>query len=226
MEATLRRISTPLRTILLEFTSRSASNPLEQEVIAKYEQLHHELFTLTSAWRKTKADARALRNPYERIKKELHALKQETKDYRSIIRQSPLPEEALELDAETLREYGEDVQYFFDVYQKSILGFLDDYKKVNDDNTRMLSLYEDFNANYYDKVAREYDNTTINLITFDEDFNEFNILMDALTDLIYKTADEYKIIFAQYEKIVKEMDDVFTSIGHFAEEASRLRGAN
>ncbi len=223
-------ISTPLRTILMEYVSDAGLSQLEQDTLTKYEQLHIQLFTIASGWRKAEADVRALKRPQERIKQELRSLEEEVKLYRHLanftqeeLAALPDPDEKQLLDPADLMEHGNDLQALFDPHHEAVWAFNDYYKTINEGNDTMLAMYADFEDNYYNELITEVDNVTISLIRLDDDFNEFNIMMEELTDLIYKTADDYMAVFAEYGKITNEVGAIFKHIERVSEEVTRLR---
>ncbi len=226
-------ISTPARMITMEYNSTAPLSDIEIRALNKYTELHNQYLPLLNSWKTLQADYLALIKPQRQIQHELFSLQEDVKQYRHLagftaeeIAQMPEPDEELELQPNELHEQSEELQKKFDVYYERFQELIARFKEANDGNEKMEKLYDDFEHNYFSKIMKHHEKMEINVVRFDEDYNEFNILMDELTNYIYGAADEHKAMLAAHNEIVTAMDDTFRRIDKIYEEVDKLRADN
>lgn len=226
-------ISTPARMITMEYNSAAPLSDIEIRALNKYSELHAQYLPLLNSWKTLQADYQALVKPQRVIQHELFSLKENVKKYRHLagftaeeIAQMPEPDEELELQPNELHQQAEELQDKFNVYYERFQELIDRFKEANNGNEIMQELYDDFDKNYFSHIMKHHEKMEINVVRFDEDYNEFNILMDELSDHIYGAADEHKAMLAAHNEIVAAMDDTFRRIDKIYEEVDKLRADN
>lgn len=226
-------ISTPARMITMEYNSEAPLSSIELEALDKYKELHTQFQPLLNEWKTLESDYQAAIKPQRQLRHELFSLEEDVKLYRHLagfteeeIAEMPEQEEDLELEPNKLHEEAEEFKIKYEAHYDKVQGLINRFKKVNDLTDTMKELYEDFNENYFSYIMENHENMEIDVVRFDEDYNEFNILMDELTDHIYGAADEHKALIAAYNELVTAMDDTFKRIDIISEEVDKLRADN
>lgn len=226
-------ISTPARMIIMEYNSSAPLSDIEIRALEKYSELHSQYQPLLNSWKTLQADYQALVKPQRQIQHELFSLREEVKKYRQLagftpeeIAQMPEPDEELELQPNKLHQQAEKLEDDFEVYYKRFQELIGRFKEANNGNEIMEKLYDDFDNNYFGHIMKHHEKMEINVVRLDEDYNEFNILMDELSNHIYGAADEHKAMLTAHNEIVGAMDDILRRIDKIYEEVDKLRADN
>lgn len=211
-------IPTPLRTIRMEYDSDEDLSQLELDMLDKYMELHKELFVIMRDWKAIREEYKTMEKPQEEVKQQLATLNAEIKEYRQLagftkeeVEQMPDPGD-LTLDPGELSQHGLQLEALFDPLYEKVQDLSKRFKDLEERTDRLEEQYEDFNDNYFLGVMTDTNSSEIDLIRLDDDFNEFNILMDDLSDLVRATIDERNVLVIAYNEMVQDMDTAFKRI--------------
>jgi hypothetical protein len=223
-------INHPFRTISLGYMSEGPLSRLEQDAIEKYTLLHNESYQLqqliihlleyyTSAsatQQQCRKDFNGLHSEYILVSPMLHYFEEG----------SHLKENEIESVDENERVCY-DMQPLFtqlDVFQNSYEVYAEGLKTAENEHIGMVQLqeqleqhFDEFDDNYFAPIIRNYQHMEIDIVTLDEDFDNFRGAFTDLTNLSDKLCttrnafvEEHLQLYNQITALNKDLANLFS----------------
>jgi len=215
-----KKIEHPLRTISFDWDETKTEMPFEKELVAAYVKLHDDLYAVDRKGSKLVYDYKEVEKDISILAERFSPFEKKIKDFLEQLQNVKANHNVALLKDESfgngIEAYDKDINQFhvetYLVISEKVVALEEEYKIFDADNDALNENFDAFEEGIRETLDDNYENSSIDLCSFDDDEEEFKGAFDKL--------HEYEVF---KENLIQQFHKVANNINAWYVEGARLQ---